>query len=96
MRRVSVCVNCEGGTALADALGPEVRRAGCMNACNKPPCLSVREDGKAAYLFGEVGPELAPEVALFLDLYDAARGGVITDARSLVNLRFRLIGRIPA
>ncbi|MAM63730.1 DUF1636 family protein [Maritimibacter sp. UBA3975] len=96
--RVAVCIGCEGGTALADALAArmKVERAHCMNACARPVCLSVREEGKAAYLFGDVDPTLADEVETFLALYDAAPKGLITDARVLERLRFKLIGRIPA
>lgn len=96
--RVAVCIGCEGGMALADALGTkmEVERAHCMNACARPVCLSVREEGKAAYLFGDVDPSLVGEVEMFLGLYDAAKKGIITDARALERLRFKLIGRIPA
>jgi predicted metal-binding protein len=96
--RVAVCIGCDGGTALAEALEARmpVTRAHCMNACARPVCLSVREEGKAAYLFGDVDPALVDEVELFLELFDAAKKGIVTDARPLGELRFKLIGRIPA
>lgn len=96
--RLSVCITCEGGAALADALAARVpvQRVACMNVCDRPACLSVREEGKAAYLFGGVSAEMASEVETFLGLFDAAAGGIVEDARPLDKLRFCLIGRIPA
>ena len=98
--RVSVCVNCAGGMDLARALDAElaepVARVGCMNTCARPLCLSVRQTGRAAYVFGDMRVDQAAQVALFLGLYDAAPGGVITDARPLGDLREQLIARLPA
>jgi predicted metal-binding protein len=96
--RVTVCTGCEGGEALAAALSEHisVSRTDCMNVCSNPACVSVREDGKAAYLFGGVSADLASDVAMFAALYDAAEGGIVSDARPIGDLRFRLIGRIPA
>ncbi|RME16973.1 MAG: DUF1636 domain-containing protein [Alphaproteobacteria bacterium] len=95
--RVSVCVSCAGGSALADALARDVaiNRVDCMNVCTKPACLSVREAGKAAYLFGDVSAEMADNVRTFLGLYEDAEAGIIEDARPIGKLRFCLIGRIP-
>ncbi len=96
--RLAVCVSCEGGAALADALEErmELTRTDCMNVCSRPACVSVRETGKPAYLFGDVDATLAPNVLRFVALYDAAEAGIVTDARPIGDLRFKLIGRIPA
>ncbi len=96
--RVSVCIGCEGGHALADALEVQhpVARVECMNVCSNPACLSVRDTGKAAYLFGGVSADLAENVTTFLALYEAAEAGIVADARPIGDLRFKLIGRIPA
>lgn len=96
--RVSVCTGCDGGEALAKALSAHipVARVDCMNVCANPACVSVRDEGKAAYLFGGVSADLAENVARFLALYDAAEAGIVSDARPIGELRFKLIGRIPA
>ncbi|MDA5095427.1 DUF1636 family protein [Aliiroseovarius sp. KMU-50] len=96
--KLAVCVTCEGGVALADRLEETipVTRVECMNVCTRPACLSVREEGKAAYLFGDVTTALAPNVLTFLDLYASSEGGIMTDARPIGDLRFQLIGRLPA
>lgn len=96
--RLSVCITCDGGVALAEALEARVpvQRVACMNVCDKPACVSVREGGKPAYLFGNVTPAMADEVVTFLRLFDEAEAGNVTDARPLAQLRFCLIGRIPA
>ena len=99
--RVSVCIGCEGGAALAaalEALSPPVaaQRVPCMNVCDNPACVSVRATGKPAYLFAGVGAGQAAEVAAFRAMFEGSETGEIADARPLGRLRFCLIGRIPA
>lgn len=96
--QVSVCVGCDGGAALADALSGDIaiNRVECMNVCTRSACLSVRQTGKAAYLFGNVSVKMADNVRAFLNLYEATATGMIDDARPIGELRFCLIGRIPA
>lgn len=97
MATLSVCVGCSGGADLALALKDDgAVQVDCMNVCDKPACISLREDGKAAYLFGNVSAEMAGDVRMLVTLYDAAPTGVIEDARPLGKLRSELIGRIPA
>ena len=99
---ISICGEGEGaGAALAGAVGalPEgvaLRLAPCMNVCSRPVTVAARAEGKAAYLFGGVGPADAAALATFARLYAGAPDGMIADARPLGRLRFCLIGRIPA
>lgn len=94
--RVSICLGCTGGAALADALGDRVIGVPCMNVCDQPATLALRAAGKWAYLFSGVTPDMADEVIALMALYDAAPDGEITDARPIPKLRHCLIGRIPA
>ncbi|HBZ44777.1 MAG TPA: hypothetical protein DEO85_12115 [Maritimibacter sp.] len=96
--KLAVCVTCQGGADLANTLEEtvQVTRTECMNVCTRPATVSVREEGKAAYLFGDVTRDLAPDVLTFLDLYASSVGGIVTDARPIGELRFLLIGRLPA
>jgi len=100
--RITVCATCrEGaGRALADHLASEgiaVRLVECLNACGAPLALAVTGEGKATYLFTGVDPDTqGEEVATFLRLYRDAPGGEVADARSCGQLRFCLLGRIPA
>ncbi|WP_341212501.1 DUF1636 family protein [uncultured Limimaricola sp.] len=106
---ITICATCAApgqapeGAALADALckglrdGVVVRLVDCLNVCHSPVALSIRGAGKTAYLFAGVDPATqAAEVRKLADLYAAAPGGEITDARPLGQLRHGLIGRIPA
>ena len=97
---LSVCITCDGGADLADALDAvleaPVSRVECMNVCTRPACLSLRAPGKVAYLFGDVTRADAPNVPTLLALYDSTKDGIIEDARALGDLRMKLIGRIPA
>lgn len=106
--RITICGTCADGAgkALADdlrariaelGLATEVAQIDCMIVCGEPVTVSVRAEGKAAYLFSGVDPAAqAAELAAFAVLYDAAPGGIIEDARPAGELRFKLIGRIPA
>ncbi|WP_169052657.1 DUF1636 family protein [Pseudooceanicola onchidii] len=96
---ILVCANCEGGTALAEAVeatGAPVRLVGCMNACGSAPVMAVRDPGREAYLFGPVPVAAAADVPVFLELYRDAPGGRIAEATAIPVLRHCLIGRIPA
>lgn len=97
--RLTVCATCrEGaGRALAAVEGTELRFAECLNACGRPVALAVTGEGRATYLFAGVDPATqAAEVAAFLRLYRDAPAGDVTDAREAGDLRFCLIGRVPA
>lgn len=108
--RITICASCRGdpdgepqGRVLADRLralvgeAAEVRTVDCMIVCGTPVTVSFRAAGKAAYLFAGVDPDTqAAELAEFARLYAGAADGVIDDARSCGQLRFCLIGRIPA
>lgn len=96
--RFIVCTGCAGGAALAAALEGRipVEVTDCMNVCDAPVSLAVRAEGKAAYLFTGVDPDRPDDIAAFAALYAAAPDGQITDARPAGELRFKLVGRIPA
>ena len=87
---------------MAEALGPmlpggmAVAVTDCMIVCDRPVTLSVRAPGKAAYLFAGVTAAQMGEVATFARLFDASPDGLVEDVRPCGDLRFRLIGRIPA
>lgn len=75
----------------------EVRGQDCLNVCDKPTALAFRKNGKAAYLFAGVDADKdGADVAAFAKLYKDAPDGWIEDARAAGQLRFCLIGRIPA
>ncbi len=96
--RFIVCTGCAGGVALARALRGRVpvETTPCMNVCDAPVSLAVRAEGKAAYLFTGVDPDAPGDIEAFAKLYAESPDGEITDARPAGDLRFRLVGRIPA
>lgn len=107
--RITICVGCRTadgaapGAALAERLRvvlgarAEVRTTDCMIVCSRPVTVSFRAEGKAAYLFAGVDPEgQLDELVTFAGLYAAAADGIVTDARPCGELRFRLVGRLPA
>lgn len=94
-QKLTVCIGCEGGAALAEALGDGVVTVPCLNVCDAPATVALRAPGKWAYLFSGVTPDMADEVRTLVALYGDAPAGDITDARSLPRLRHCLIGRIP-
>jgi predicted metal-binding protein len=106
--RITICGGCRPGEgeALADGLRAALAQAGlttevgvvdCMVVCAKPVSVAVRAEGKAAYLFSGVDPAAqGAEIVAFARLYAEAAGGIIADARPCGELRFRLVGRLPA
>ncbi len=105
--KITICSGCRaaGGPALGQGLadrlrgmvGAEVATTDCMIVCSTPVSVSFRAPGKAAYLFSGVDPETqAGELATFAGLYAAAPDGMVDDVRTCGDLRFRLVGRIPA
>ena len=96
--RFIVCTGCSGGADLAKSLAGRVpvETTDCLNVCDKPISLAVRATGKAAYLFTGVDPDAPEDIEAFAKLYADSPDGQIMDARSAGNLRFCLVGRIPA
>lgn len=96
--RFIVCTGCSGGRDLAKALQGRVpvETTDCMNVCDSPVSLAVRAEGKAAYLFTGVDPDAPEDIEAFARLYAESADGQIMDARPAGNLRFCLVGRIPA
>jgi predicted metal-binding protein len=108
--KVTICSGCQTtgrpakGAEMADRLavllsgtGIVVATTDCMIVCGQPVTVSVRSTGKAAYLFSAVDPDTqVEEVATFARLYAATSDGIVDDVRPCGDLRFRLIGRLPA
>jgi predicted metal-binding protein len=106
--RITLCAGCRPGEGealaarlrqalAAEGLATEVALTDCMNICANPVSVAVRAEGKAAYLFAGVDPAgQVAELTAFARLYAAAETGVIDDARPCGDLRFRLVGRLPA
>lgn len=67
----------------------------CMSGCKRPQTLAVRQRGKTAYLFGEIGAEDLPDLLTFLQMYQDSLDGNFADARPLGQLRFKALARIP-
>lgn len=74
----------------------DVIKTPCLNICDEPVSLALRAQGKMAYLFSGIEREDVHDIAVLVDLYVQAKGGVIEDARPAGRLRFCLKGRIPA
>ncbi len=105
--RITICSSCRTtdgpakGAALAETLRSrvtaEVATTDCMIVCGNPVTVSFRATGKAAYLFSGVDPDTqADEIVEFARLYALADDGLVRDVRSIGQLRFCLVGRIPA
>ncbi len=107
--KITICSGCRAGDepargfGLADRLrglvgsGVDVGLTDCMIVCGQPVTVSFRAPGKAAYLFAGVDPDtMADNLATFARLYMASPDGIVDDVRPCGDLRFRLIGRIPA
>ena len=106
--RVIICDTCAApgeapqGEAFAQALrslvaeGVRVETTSCMNQCDRPVSLALRQEGKDIYLFHSLDPvrDLGDALAL-IKLYAEAEGGTITDARPAGRLRHCLTGRVP-
>jgi predicted metal-binding protein len=107
--KITICEGCRAtdGPMLGVAMiGPlraavagiaDVVTTDCMVVCGAPVSVSVRAPGKAAYLFSGVDLETQIEnLATFVRLYAQAPDGIVGDVRPCGDLRFRLVGRIPA
>ena len=73
----------------------KLQHVDCMSGCEKGPTLAVRQTGKMAYLFGQIGHSDIPDIVRFLELYAGLSDGALADARPIGNLRFKAIARIP-
>jgi predicted metal-binding protein len=99
---VFVCTSCrKGGEGFAEALRhclrawAEVRDIDCMSGCSRDQTVAFRDQGKTAYLFGELTCADLPELENFARLYAASPDGIFADARVLGNLRTKALARIP-
>lgn len=103
--RISVCATCElGAQGFVARLGAALTEAGihatvqtteCMSGCARPSTVAFRDDGKTAYLFGDLTDADLPDLLRFATLYDSLEDGVIHDARPLGGLRMKALARIP-
>lgn len=73
-----------------------LQQVDCMSGCLRPQTLAVRQNGKTAYLFGEITALDLPDILTFIQMYQDSPDGNFADARPLGNLRFKAIARIPA
>ena len=108
MTRVIICDTCAAageapqGEAFAQALRQRVgedvsvETTSCMNQCDTPISLALREEGKDIYLFHSVDPaqDLDDTLAL-IELYRGLQWGTIEDARPAGRLRHCLTARVP-
>ena len=74
---------------------------GLKNGDSKPEVRLIKERLRAEGFWGEedseaYGPKLTEAVKLYQYTHQVWEKGIITDARALERLRFKLIGRIPA
>ena len=76
-------------------LKARMQHVDCMSGCKRPQTLAVRQSGKTAYLFGEIGAEDLPDLLTFLKMYQDSPDGNFADARPLGQLRFKALARIP-
>jgi predicted metal-binding protein len=104
--KITLCGSCAlGQSGFADPLGDALKQAGidaqiavvdCMSGCARASTIAFRDQGKTAYLFGEVTADDLPDLITFARLYHAALDGNLSDARPLGALRSKAIARIPA
>ncbi|MEO3413033.1 DUF1636 family protein [Roseovarius sp. CAU 1744] len=73
-----------------------LQQVDCMSGCLRPQTLAVRQDGKTAYLFGEISALDLPNILTFIRMYRDSPDGNFADVRPLGKLRFKAIARIPA
>ena len=72
-----------------------LRQTECMNGCARPATLGFRQEGKTAYLFGDISADDMADILTFIRLYETSVDGNLADARPLGGLRLKLIARIP-
>ena len=102
--RIIICETCAGddglchGSEIAKALRGRVEVAietvACLNVCDEPIAVALRDETKDAYVFAGVLPSDTDDLAALCDLYTKAEP-TIEDARPAGRLRFCLKGRIP-
>lgn len=85
-------------TATLEESGVKARlqQVDCMSGCLRPQTLAVRQNGKTAYLFGEITALDLPDILTFIQMYRDSPDGNFADARPLGSLRLKAIARIPA
>lgn len=103
--KITLCATCALGRGtfpdrLRHALAREkvtatVSLTECMSGCTRPSALAVRDDGKTAYLFGDLTEADLFDLLAFARLYSSSADGTFADARPLGGLRMKAIARIP-
>ncbi len=104
--KFTFCTRCPLGqsplpVALAQALSvlgisAELAEVDCMSGCARSSTASVRQEGKTAYLFGDLSQDDLADLVTFAQLYAQSTDGTFADARPLGALREKVIARIPA
>ena len=104
--KFTFCTRCPLGqsplpVALAQALSvlgisAELAEVDCMSGCARSSAVSVRQEGKTAYLFGDLSQDDLADLVTFAQLYAQRTDGTFADARPLGALREKVIARIPA
>ena len=102
---IMLCTACALGQTgfavmLTDALhqagiAAQVRPVDCMSGCARPSTIAFREEGKTAYLFGDLTAADLPDLIVFARLYARSPDGGFADARPLGGLRTKALARIP-
>ena len=100
--KLHICATCTPqSAALIDAAAaalPDltVCASECMSGCTRAQTIAFREEGKTAYLFGEITQADFSALETFSIQYAASHDGTFADARALGDLRHKAIARIPA
>lgn len=105
MLRIAVCTGCPAGQAglaklvterlAAGGVPARVSETDCMQGCARPSTIAFRQQGKTAYLFGDVSAGDLDDLIRFAQLYISSPTGDFQDARPLGALRFKALARIP-
>ncbi len=106
-----VCVTCRAGgpgpeagpvagQRLLDrlrALAPEadLRETGCLANCERGCSAAIAAPGKWTVLLGRLDPELAGDLLLYADAFDASRNGTVMPSRRPASLAGMVQGRVP-
>jgi len=98
--KMFVCTTCtpDGGfveIARAGLPNLEIMPVDCMSGCTHAQTVAFRQEGKVAYLFGDITAQDFDDITTFAQLYAASDDGTFADARVLGNLRTKALARIP-
>ncbi len=96
-------VGISGGEILFTTLAEKNNRQGitikpinCMSACSRACCVAFMAEGKYAYLFGELHPEVADAILDCAEIYGQKTDGMMGWNDRPEPLKRNLIARLPA